>query len=101
MGNKILKVLRSIIITAAFMLLAMPALSSMTVSPLSLMGNVVCEECHKADKKSRVYVGVSTSTLLYCPGYYDEEGNHVSSANCNTVCTTFNCSNGHEWTECY
>lgn len=59
---------------------------------------MICPKCKKEGKKSRVYPGMGTSTLLFCPPFYDEEGkyhNHDS----NTTTTEYKCSNGHKWTE--
>ena len=57
-----------------------------------------CPQCTKEGKKSQVYPGMCTTTLLFCPPYYDEDGkyhNHDS----NTTTTQYKCSNGHEWVE--
>lgn len=59
---------------------------------------MICPECQKEGKKSMVYPGVSSTTLMYCAPFYDEKGefhNHDS----NITTTPYSCSNGHEWTE--
>ncbi len=56
-----------------------------------------CPICEKNKMKSCVYVGTTTSTLLYTPPYYDEEGNlHPNDPN--TYTTNYSCSKGHKWT---
>lgn len=57
-----------------------------------------CPECIKVDKKSCVTEGVSSSTLMYFPRYYDEDGKLHSHDN-NTHTTSYSCSNGHSWSE--
>lgn len=57
-----------------------------------------CPVCVEKGLKSNVYVGMSTSTLMYCTPYYDEDGkyhNHDS----NTHTTNYSCSHGHTWAE--
>lgn len=53
-----------------------------------------CPVCEKEDKKSKVFIGHSTSTLLAWTPYYDEDGKFVNE-NPNTRTTTYSCSNGH------
>lgn len=58
---------------------------------------VVCAECSKQGKKSKVYEdGFSTKTLLHCVSFYDEDGKRHSHDG-NTVTTGMTCSNGHKW----
>jgi hypothetical protein len=57
-----------------------------------------CPVCEKEEKKSCVYPGMSTSTLMYCLPYYDEEGKYHSH-DTNTHTTQYSCSNGHNWSE--
>jgi hypothetical protein len=45
-----------------------------------------------------VYPGMSTTTLMYCPPFYDEQGRYHHH-DLNTTTTGYRCSNGHEWTE--
>lgn len=57
-----------------------------------------CPECQKSGLKSRVTNEGSSSTLMYCAPFYDEEGryhNHDS----NIITTLYLCSNGHYWNE--
>jgi len=57
-----------------------------------------CPECVKLGAKSLVYPGICSSTLMYCPPYYDEEGNlHIHDGNITTC--QYSCSNGHKWSE--
>lgn len=57
-----------------------------------------CPQCVKEGKKSKVYPGVSMTTAMWCPPFYDEEGNyHHHDSNVTT--TEYSCSNGHKWTE--
>jgi hypothetical protein len=59
---------------------------------------VICQECKKEGKKSRVYVGGGMTTLMGVSSFYDEEGRyHMHDPN--TTTTDFSCSNGHRWTE--
>lgn len=56
-----------------------------------------CPECVKAGTPSRVLVGGSSSTCMYCAPHYDEEGvYHFHDAN--TITSHYSCSNGHSWT---
>lgn len=56
-----------------------------------------CPECQKEGKKSKVYQGMSTTTLLGWIPYWDEEGKYHND-NPNTTTTEYSCSNGHRWT---
>jgi len=59
---------------------------------------MICPECGKARLQSRVYIGVSSTTLAYSPPFYDEEGRyHDHDPNIRT--TQYECSNGHQWAE--
>jgi len=57
-----------------------------------------CPVCEKEELKSFVYPGMSTSTLMYCSPYYDEDGKYHSH-DANTHTTQYSCSNGHNWSE--
>ena len=57
-----------------------------------------CPVCFEKELKSNVYRGMSTSTLLYCAPYYDENGRYHSHDS-NTHTTHYKCSNGHAWVE--
>jgi len=57
-----------------------------------------CPQCIKEGKKSTVYPGVSTTTLMYFPPFYDEDGKYHHHDG-NTITTSYGCSNGHKWTE--
>ena len=59
---------------------------------------MICPTCKKEGKKSKVYPGMGTSTLLFCPPFYDEDGKyHNHDSNRHT--TEYSCSNGHKWAE--
>lgn len=57
-----------------------------------------CEICVAHGLKSIVNVGISTSTAMWCPPFYDEEG-RFHDHDMNTTTTQYSCSNGHEWAE--
>jgi len=58
---------------------------------------MICPECKKENKKSRVYLGSSFTTLMAPVPYYDEDGRlHVHDPNITTI--SYSCSNGHSWT---
>lgn len=57
-----------------------------------------CPVCSEKELKSCVYVGMSTSTLMYCAPYYDEDGEYHSHDS-NTHAINYSCSNGHDWIE--
>jgi hypothetical protein len=55
-----------------------------------------CPQCKEESKKSVVYPGLSTTTLMGWFPYYDEEGNyHNHDPNIHT--TAYRCSNEHRW----
>ena len=55
-----------------------------------------CPKCEELGIKSKVYVGMSTSTLMYSAPYYDEDGNyHYDDPNIHE--TEYRCSNGHKF----
>ena len=59
---------------------------------------MICEVCRKEGKTSKVFSGMGSVTLAYCPPFYDEKGkyhNHDS----NITTTNCHCSNGHHWVE--
>ena len=57
-----------------------------------------CPQCVKERKKSKVYPGMGTSTLLFCPPFYDEGGKHHDHDR-NTTTIEYACSRGHKWVE--
>ena len=57
-----------------------------------------CPVCSEKNMKSSIYVGMSTSTLMYCTPYYDEDGNYHSHDS-NTHSTSYSCTKGHQWSE--
>ncbi len=59
---------------------------------------MMCPECVKEGKKSCVYIGTSTTTLLAWTPYYDEDGGYHNE-NPNRITTQYSCSNGHRWAE--
>jgi hypothetical protein len=59
---------------------------------------MICPECSVEGRKSKVYPGLSTVTLMASAPYYDEDGEyHDHDPNITT--TRFACSNGHDWQE--
>ncbi len=59
---------------------------------------VICNECQSQGLKSAVQDCGSTSTMLACMPFYDEEGKHHYH-NYNRVTTSFKCSNNHRFTK--
>lgn len=57
-----------------------------------------CPACTSEGKRSRVYPGVSSSTLMWCAPFYDEDGRYHHH-DMNTTTTSFSCSKGHRWIE--
>ena len=55
-----------------------------------------CPECVKEGKKSKVFIGTSTRTLMYWQPHYDEDG-VLHSNDPNKTTTDYSCSNGHKW----
>ena len=60
---------------------------------------MLCPECVKEGKTSKVYPGCSFCTDMYCPPFYDEAGNYHHHDR-NYVTTSYRCSNGHSFNEC-
>lgn len=57
-----------------------------------------CPKCMRLDKTSTVFGGYGSTTLAYYTPFYDEDGkSHHHDGNTQT--TSYNCSNGHNWTE--
>ena len=59
-----------------------------------------CPECEKQGLKSNVFHGSGSTTDMYCPEFYDEEGK-LHHHDMNTITQSFNCSNGHSWVSSY
>lgn len=57
-----------------------------------------CPVCAEAGERSKVFVLGSSSTMMACPPYYDEDGQYHTH-NTNRVATQFRCSNRHMWTQ--
>lgn len=57
-----------------------------------------CQKCIEENKTSRIFIGGSMSTLLHSSNYFDEEG-VMHNHNPNKITSTYQCSNGHRWTE--
>ena len=55
-----------------------------------------CPECIKGGKKSRVYPGMQSTTLVHGVSYYDENGQY-QHFDPNVRTTRYSCSNGHAW----
>ena len=58
-----------------------------------------CPECVKSGLRSRVYIGLSSTTLLNWTPFYDEDGQLRNVRNPNTTTTDYTCSQGHSWSE--
>lgn len=58
--------------------------------------SVICPFCKRDGKKSKVFPGGSSQTLMMYTEFYDEEGNHHFH-NPNWTTTNYSCSNGHHW----
>lgn len=57
---------------------------------------MICPECEKQGLRSRINIGSGSTTAMWCPPFYDEDGrfhNHDS----NTTTTNYWCSRGHHW----
>ena len=57
---------------------------------------MICGQCEREGKKSKVYVGLPTGTLMGWVSYYDEDGNYVNE-DPNVTTTDYSCSNGHRF----
>ncbi len=57
-----------------------------------------CPECQELGKRSFVYIGMSTRTLLSWQSYYDTDG-ILHDDDPNKISTHYSCSEGHRWTE--
>lgn len=61
---------------------------------------MICQQCKKEGRESKVHCDYTTSTLLGWSPYFDEEGNlHVHDPN--KKADGYRCSNGHYWAESY
>ena len=59
---------------------------------------MICPECQKEGKKSKVYhQGYSATSMGYTP-YYDENGKYHNH-DPNATEAGYKCSNGHLWSE--
>lgn len=59
---------------------------------------MICPTCKKEGKKSKVFIGVGMTTMLYCQPFYDEDGKYHHH-DLNTTTTQYTCSNKHHWSE--
>ena len=58
---------------------------------------MICPECKEQGLKSKIYQhGMGSTTLMWCPPFYDEDGQHHNHDS-NTTTQGYRCSNGHEW----
>lgn len=55
---------------------------------------MICPKCKELGQKSTITGGIGMSTLLYCPPYYDEDGNYHSHDG-NSHTREYTCSKGH------
>jgi len=58
-----------------------------------------CPECIKEGKRSIVTQEMCSSTAMYVPIRWDEDGKRMTEDHSNTTTTEYSCSNGHNWTE--
>jgi len=56
-----------------------------------------CPECVSEGKKSIVYPGSSSTTLMGFQRYYDEDG-VFHEHDPNDIQSHYSCGNGHQWT---
>lgn len=65
------------------------------------MKKPTCKQCEAEGLKYSVQQPMygTTTLLAYNPGYWNEEGEYVANKNPNTTTYTYNCSNGHSWSE--
>ncbi len=57
-----------------------------------------CEECKKNEVKYSVYYRGSSTTLMGWSPYWDEDGKYHNN-NPNKITSSYECSNGHSWSE--
>lgn len=57
-----------------------------------------CASCLAQGLKSTINVGMSSSTPMWYPPFYDEQG-QFHHHDLNTIITEYSCSNGHKWAE--
>jgi hypothetical protein len=55
-----------------------------------------CFQCETNGLKSKIYIGMSSSTCMSVYAYYDEDRNYHSH-NGNIYTTAYSCSNLHQW----
>lgn len=61
---------------------------------------MICDKCKSEGKESKIYIGMSTRTLMASPPpYYNEKGDLVTFKDPNHTTTEYSCSNGHSWRE--
>lgn len=65
------------------------------------MKKPICKECQSQGLKYRVNEPMYsvTTCMSYNTGYWDEDGNYVQNKDPNTKTYTYECSNGHYWTQ--
>lgn len=57
---------------------------------------MICPECQKEGKKSKVWQGSTVMTAMYSDSYWDENGKeHIH--NPNDRATEYRCSKNHQW----
>ena len=61
--------------------------------------NGKCSACVRAGVKSMIWVGTCSSTLAWCPPYYDENGKYTIPPPCNRSICVHQCSNWHRVAE--
>lgn len=59
---------------------------------------MICPTCKAEGQRSSVTPGITMSTAMHCPPFYDEDGKlHTHDSNRHR--TDYSCSRGHSWTE--
>jgi hypothetical protein len=59
---------------------------------------MICNQCRERGMKSTLNEGHKATTEAYNPGYYNEDGRYILPRSTNIIATTYNCSNGHQFT---
>ena len=57
---------------------------------------MICPVCKENNEKSSVMEGMCMTTCMYCPSYYDEDGNYHSHDS-NITTSEYHCSKGHSF----
>lgn len=65
------------------------------------MNRPICKECEKEGLKYTVQqpIGGVTTLMAWTQGYWNEDGNYIAHTDPNRTTYSYNCSNGHNWSE--